>query len=150
MDEREQERGCGEKSGRKQEHAPGPQQPSEVDSERADKHERRIEGTVEPGAIVEAYANVPLQIGKAKTQHAPRKGHEPGAGDNTEDAEKRTRRYFRRYSRSGRMRDVYGRRANRDGRSCHRFPVTALCGQLLPLKVRDATSSRPPDRPTRS
>src|ERR1700731_3738363 len=106
MDEREKQRGYGEKSRRKQEHAPWPQQPPEVNREWADKHERCIESAVEPGAIVEAHANVPLQIGKAETQHPDGKGDESGANDDSQDTEKRTRRYLRRHSRGGRTRDV--------------------------------------------
>src|ERR1700735_5818469 len=106
MDEWQKKRGCGEKPCRKQQHAPWPQQPSEEDSKRADKHERRIEGTVEPGAIVEAYANVPLQVGKAETEHAAGKGDESGASHDSQNTEKRSRRYFRRDGRGGRTRDL--------------------------------------------
>src|SRR4029077_2187628 len=92
-----------------------------VDGERADKHERCIKGTVEPGTVVEAYAHVALQIGKAKVEHAAGKGDEPGASDDSQDTEKRTRRYFGRDNRGGGMRDLYRRRANRDGRGYHKF-----------------------------
>src|ERR1700722_7475936 len=94
MDEWEKERGYGEESCGKQQHAPWPQQPSQVDGERADKHQRRIEGTVEPGTVVKAYANVPLQIGETETEHSAGKSNEPGASDHSQDTEKRTRRYF--------------------------------------------------------
>ena len=89
MDEREKDRHRGEESSGKQEYAPRPEQTSEVDTERADKHERCIEGTVEPGAVVEAYANVAFQIGKAETEHAAGKGDESGACDDSHNAEKR-------------------------------------------------------------
>src|SRR5579864_7464153 len=115
MDERKKERGNGEKSCRQQQDPPRPQQTANVDSERADKHERRIEGTVEPGTVVEAYAHVALQIGKAKVEHAAGKGDEPGASDDSQDAEKRTRRYFGRDNGGGRMRDLNRSGANRDG-----------------------------------
>src|ERR1700731_4862116 len=118
MDEWASKRSYGEKSCGKQQHAPRAQQPSKVDGERADKHERCIEGTVEPGAIVEAYANVPLQIGKAETEHTAGKGDESGASDDSQNTQQGTRRYFRRHSRGGRTRDLYRRRANCDGRSC--------------------------------
>src|ERR1700691_5681731 len=112
MDEWERKRSYGEKSCGKQQHAPRAQQPSKVDGERADKHERCIEGTVEPGAIVEANANVAFQIGKAETEHAAGKGDESCAGDDSQDTEKRARRYFRRDSRGGPTRDLYRRRVN--------------------------------------
>ena len=56
-----------------------------------------------------------LQIGKAKVEHAAGEGDEPGASDDSQDTEKRTRRYFGRDNRGSRMRDLYRSGANRDG-----------------------------------
>src|SRR5580704_5732276 len=60
MDKRKKDGNDGKHSRSKQQNEARPQQPSDVDSKRADEHERCIVGTVKPGAVVVAYANVAL------------------------------------------------------------------------------------------
>src|SRR5258706_10129689 len=123
MDHGEKRASQSEDAGGEQQDAPRPQQPPEINCEWADEHQRGVEGAVKPRAVVEAYADVPFQIGKAESKHAAGKSNESRSYDDPQDPQERPRRDFRRHGRGGTARDVCWRRAN-DARSSHDFPAT--------------------------
>src|SRR5258705_13919878 len=106
MDEREKRASQSEDAGGEQQDAPRPEQPPEINCERADEHQRGVVGAVKPGAVVEAYADMPFQIGKAERKHADSKRDEPSAYDDTQNSDQRPRGNFRRHSGGGSARDV--------------------------------------------
>src|SRR5271165_744000 len=89
MYERQEGAGNGEYSSREQQDAAWPQQTSDVDDERPDKHQGRIVGAVQPCALVVTNADMTLQISKPQRKHAAGKRDQPGADEDAEYSQQR-------------------------------------------------------------
>ena len=123
MDKREKDASKSEDASGKEQNAPWSQQPTQIDSERPDEHERRVIRTVKPSAVVETYAYMTLQIGKAETEHSAGQSNESRSYDDSQDSKQRPRRDFRRNGRGGTARDLSCGRTNDYARSGHRCPL---------------------------
>src|SRR5271165_6478726 len=89
MYERQEGAGYGEDSSREEKDAAGPQQTSDVDNERPDKHERRIVGAVEPRTLVVTDTDMTLQIRHPQRKHAAGKRDQPGADEDASYSQQR-------------------------------------------------------------
>ena len=117
------------------------QQSSEIDGEWPDEHQRCVVGAIQPGAVVEAYADMPLQIRKTETQHAAGERHQSRAEDDTKNSEQGTRRDFRWDGGGGAMRNIECGGADWM-LEVPMVTATVSSGRLLPRKVRDGVSQR--------
>ena len=125
MDERKIDAGKREDAGGEQQDATRSEQPSQVDTERADKHQRGVEGAIQPGAGVVAYAEVTPKVRHSQGKHAAGESDESGASHDAEDPDQRAFGHFRRDGGGSRTREL--RWCWLDYGSCASHTVPVYC-----------------------